>query len=731
MAELKGTNLSSSIVPFTTDDTFATHLAKFGKGGWRSVADTTERDGITADRREAGMAVYVVSEKKVYTLESDLVTWTELKTGPEEITVEHDDTLQGEGTEESPLGLSDTVKNDIAGKADKADTLAGYGITDAYTKAETDAKLSAVYHAKGSVADYDSLPDGASVGDVYNLLDTGANYVWTESGWDKLSETVDLSGKADKSEIPTKVSQLENDSGYITQASLEGLDLPDQTGNDGKFLMTNGSETSWEKAIKNNATGENYLAVGKDAYTYEEETYGNGVAIGNNAKAWSLGGTVVGAYAEANVKSGVAIGENAKVNNFDATTINDAKGVAVGTDAQSTNAQAISIGGDSVSSGVKSIAIGSSAVAGADGAIQLGEGTNSTADTLQFKDKTIIKGDGTVPYERLSTATPTAGQVLKYDGDSDSLVWGEGGGGSAEYPDQTDNSGKFLMTDGTDVSWEPAIRNNSDDPDYSLCIGKDSENISVYSIAMGNGAKSQRDYDIAIGYKSETFGNASIAIGSVAQCIKDNVWGQVAIGNYSVAGETDSIAIGREAKSTANYSVCLGSKATSNYSYSVAIGHLAQASSYNAVVIGYAANTYHIGGQNQIVIGTQAKTNANNCIAIGYQSTTSAGSTSSLAIGDNSTSGKPYCNAIGYGAKAYGHSSTQIGIGSNYDDYTLKFREYTLVKQDGTIPPERLSSEPPAEGFTLVYDGQAGALRWGKVGGGETAGTEVIIRRWN
>lgn len=672
MAELSGTNLAGSIVPFTTDDTFATHLAKFGKGGWRSVADTAERDGITADRREAGMAVYVVSEKKVYTLESDLVTWTELKTGPEEITVKHDDTLQGDGTEESPLGLSDAVKNDIAGKADKADTLAGYGITDAYTKTETDAKLGAVYHAKGSVADYNSLPNDATVGDVYNLLDTGANYVWTESGWDKLSETVDLSGKADKSEIPTKVSQLENDSGYITQANLEGLGLPDQTGNNGKFLMTNGTSASWEKAIKNNATGEHYLAVGKDAYTYEEETYGNGVAIGTTAKAWALGGTVVGAFAEANVQGGVAIGENAKVNNFDATTTDDAKGVAVGTDAHSTNAQAISIGGDALSSGVKSIAIGLSAVAGADGAIQLGEGTNSTADTLQFKDKTIIQGDGTVPYERLSTATPTAGQVLKYDEDSDSLVWGEGGGGSAEYPDQTDNAGKFLMTDGTDVSWQRAIQNNATG-DTSLAIGQGS----------GTGSYS---YSIAIGSSTSASGNRSIAIGYMTYVYK--------------FGGTDQIVIGPESRTISDYAIALGTKAVvdSNSSYSIAVGYNTKVKSQWSVAIGYNAQAL---SHDQVVIGP------------------------------NAVAGNKYAVAIGHNSTATAEESVQLGRGENTQAHSLQFRDYTVIRENGTIPPQRLSSEPPAEGFTLVYDERADELRWGKVGGGETAGTEVIIRRWN
>ena len=35
--------------------------------------------------------------------------------------------------------------------------------------------------------------ENVQIGDVYNLLDTGANYVYADSGWDKLSETIDLS----------------------------------------------------------------------------------------------------------------------------------------------------------------------------------------------------------------------------------------------------------------------------------------------------------------------------------------------------------------------------------------------------------------------------------------------------------------------------------------------------------------------------------------------------------
>ncbi|WBV59458.1 pyocin knob domain-containing protein [Chryseobacterium camelliae] len=69
-----------------------------------------------------------------------------------------------------------------------------------YDKTEVDAKLSAVYRPKGSVADFASLPSsGNTEGDVWNIIDTGSNYVWVIDlnntgvpGWDKLSETVDL-----------------------------------------------------------------------------------------------------------------------------------------------------------------------------------------------------------------------------------------------------------------------------------------------------------------------------------------------------------------------------------------------------------------------------------------------------------------------------------------------------------------------------------------------------------
>ena len=83
------------------------------------------------------------------------------------------------------------------------DTLAGYGITDAYTKEDVNSKISAVYRFKGSVDTYEDLPAaGNTVGDVYNILtgtEAGHNFAWSgvsdnhPDGWDMLSGDVDLS----------------------------------------------------------------------------------------------------------------------------------------------------------------------------------------------------------------------------------------------------------------------------------------------------------------------------------------------------------------------------------------------------------------------------------------------------------------------------------------------------------------------------------------------------------
>lgn len=110
---------------------------------------------------------------------------------------------------------AETVKAELSvtlnKKADKATTLEGYGITDAYTKAEIDAKTSSFMKYKGQVETTNDLPSDAEIGYVYNVKSTGANYAWDGSEWDKLSETIDLSTFAEKTEVNEKVGAVASD----------------------------------------------------------------------------------------------------------------------------------------------------------------------------------------------------------------------------------------------------------------------------------------------------------------------------------------------------------------------------------------------------------------------------------------------------------------------------------------------------------------------------------------
>lgn len=81
--------------------------------------------------------------------------------------------------------------------------------------------IGSVYRVKGSVANYEALPtEDVNIGDVYNLEDTGANYVATSStpDWDKLSETVDLSGYLTKTDAASTYQPKGN---YLTSVPEE------------------------------------------------------------------------------------------------------------------------------------------------------------------------------------------------------------------------------------------------------------------------------------------------------------------------------------------------------------------------------------------------------------------------------------------------------------------------------------------------------------------------------
>lgn len=105
------------------------------------------------------------------------------------------------GLAETGLGnvATDTLKNKVGPATAETDglmsaedcaKLSAFGTADRYA---LKSDITAMYRYRGSKAAFGDLPaDGAAVGDVWNVEDTGMNYAWTGETWDALGEIFEI-----------------------------------------------------------------------------------------------------------------------------------------------------------------------------------------------------------------------------------------------------------------------------------------------------------------------------------------------------------------------------------------------------------------------------------------------------------------------------------------------------------------------------------------------------------
>jgi hypothetical protein len=167
---------------------------------------------------------------------------------------------------------------------------------------------------------------------------------------------------------------------------------------------------------------------------------------------------------------------------------------------------------------------------------------------------------------------------------------GEGGG--ASLPDQTDNAGKFLTTDGENVSWGNAIKNEAEDPatDIAILAAKNEDS----SILIGGGKKSSKSVKsaVAIGSKYGTNDNVAgpfaVAIGKAADATAHS---SIALGFGSSATGDGSLAFGNWSKVNAAGAIQLNAKisstATNNEkgTFKVALGPIGSGGNYKLLDI--------------------------------------------------------------------------------------------------------------------------------------------------
>ena len=174
--------------------------------------------------------------------------------------------------------------------------------------------IGTVMKYKGSVANYAALQaiQNPTIGDTYNVLDTGSNYTWDGSAWDAIGSVVDLSAyrtAADQDVIDsgkqaTLVSgtniKTVNGNSILGSGNVDIDALPSQTGQSGKFLTTNGTAASWANVdALPSQTGQSGKYLTTDGTTSSWATVeASSVAVGHwfdNVSGTTLGTGVTGA----------------------------------------------------------------------------------------------------------------------------------------------------------------------------------------------------------------------------------------------------------------------------------------------------------------------------------------------------------------------------------------------------------------------------------------------------
>ena len=487
--------------------------------------------------------------------------------------------------------------------------LANQGSVDAYTKAETDAKIDA----------------------KQGKLKAGNGITLTEDATD--GTTV----------VKTAVSLTDNGNGHYTIGDSIKM---------GDGIAIGPSATS--PSVRSIAIGDNASINPSDIES---------VAIGYRANAAESRSVAIGSNARASQSYGVSIG-------YQCAT--DDSSVAIGRSCYATGGSAVAIGENGKATAEKGIAIGKNAKASVKNSVAIGELAQTAADSplvIRAGNKTV---DGQkLPITMIQGDANGKISLLKGDGSDERIVIQDeiealknaGGGGTVDaytkaetdaklndkLTAQTNEKGSLFISSSSndDANNSVALYNSTVKGTNDVAIGFAStpDEKGMHNLAMLHNAQANGNYNIAIGNNRRCDGSDNICIGQVLNLDKYYTigTGNVCVGALTRTKDTfnsysvyNSVAIGHNASTNESGSVAIGGDSFANGGYSVAIGNGAGTSTTTgttafAVAIGHSART---GGDNPIAIGYNSNSK-NGSIAIGYKATSPT--LSGIAIGTLAT----------------------------------------------------------------------------------------------
>ena len=321
----------------------------------------------------------------------------------------------------------------------------------------TDVRVNDLIINKMTQEQYDALPE-KSFTELY-VIEGDSNIIYAEQAVELPTASENNLGRLFQY---IGITDQNYTNGYFYKCVSDGLDpatyswqqvdlqpavdpLPDQTGQSGKFLTTDGTNASWSDKIKI-TNNESSVYLGTTGINLWGNTVADVVVIGKNAKA-DVGGSIIvgsGAYSYgASAFNEIIIGTNSH------TGVLAHEDVIVCNKASTSEAAsfAVIVGGYGNSVTVPY-------------AMQFGglNITNSEQGTIKFatyyngawQNNKLMDADGTIPEARLADMTnATQGQVLQLDSNNNA-IWAD----VDSLPSQSGQNGKILGTDGTNAAWE-------------------------------------------------------------------------------------------------------------------------------------------------------------------------------------------------------------------------------------------------------------------------------------
>lgn len=344
--------------------------------------------------------------------------------------------------------------------------------------------------------------------------------------------------------------------------------------------------------INAHSKGSYNTVIGADAGSSQSKV--ENVVVGNGAYAYDSYSVAIGDTARTEKANSIAVGQGAHT-----TGVNS---VAIGNSTYATGNNSIAIGikggsNDSYKPGQDTIVIGYQAKSSqATGATLIGTQlfTNSgpTYSVGIGHSSQVIGGyNVAVGYGATAQSESIAIGSKTYVGQGGIAIGSKNGTDSGDGA----RAGEYSVA----IGQTSKVLSN-----YSVALGygaHDTSNSLNYSVGIGYNATIDSSWSVALGDESKTEGSYGVAIGSGAKVLRntdDPSLYSVAIGSEATASRSNAIALGYQ---------------TSASGYNVAIGQYARATNNNEVAIGSGANTFGSGG---IAIGESASA-SNRSVAIG------------------------------------------------------------------------------------------------------------------